>query len=122
MTFNWLIAGLVWGGADLVTLVGSGPVVGFLLQRAGKVIPEEEKNPGRVIGKLENVLVLSFVAAGEFTGLAIIFAAKAIVRTPKGEADASYYILVEAFRVALRSPGVADESRHKSPSRGNLPP
>lgn len=93
MTSNWLVAGLVWGGAAFVTLVGSGPVVTVLLQSAGKVIPEDEKNPGRVIGKLENVLVLIFVAAGEFTALAIIFAAKGIVRTPKGEADASYYIL-----------------------------
>jgi hypothetical protein len=84
---------MVWGVAALVTLGGSGVFVTLLLQQAGKRIPEEERNPGRVIGKLENILVLVFVAAGEFTALAIIFAAKGIVRTPKGAGDASYYIL-----------------------------
>lgn len=93
MTSDWLLAGLVWGAATLVTLGGSGAVVTFLLRQAGKSIPEEERNPGQVIGKLENVLVLILVAVGELTALAIVFAAKGIVRTPKEGVDASYYIL-----------------------------
>lgn len=90
----------IWGGAYLVALLGSGPFVRALLARAGKggdpaapVIPADEVNPGRVIGKLEDVLVVSMVAADAFTALALIFAAKGIARVEGGPEKASYYVL-----------------------------
>jgi len=35
---------------------------------------------GYIIGKCENIIILSFVLAGEVTGLALIFAAKSLAR------------------------------------------
>lgn len=93
MTSDAVMVALVWIIALLVALGGSGAVVSLLLEMAGKEIPEEQENPGRVIGKLENLLVLFLVAVGEYTALAIVFAAKGIVRTPKEGDDPSYYIL-----------------------------
>lgn len=94
MTEELRTAAAVWAGAYLVAVIGSGPVVRFLLGRAGKEVPPEEVNPGRVIGKLEDVLVVSLVAVGAYTALALVFAAKGIVRVDKGgSGKASYYIL-----------------------------
>lgn len=93
MTPEWPTDAIVWLTGLLLTLLSSGKIVSLLLREAGKAIPAEETNPGRVIGKLENVLVFFFVAAGAYTALAIIFAAKGMVRTPKHGDDASYYIL-----------------------------
>jgi len=45
-----------------------------------------------VIGKCENILALSFILAGEATGLALIFAAKSIVRKEEIQKNPSYYL------------------------------
>jgi len=45
-----------------------------------------------VIGKCENVLVLALVFVGEITGLAIIFAAKSLVRREDIQQDAGYFL------------------------------
>lgn len=84
---------LIWGGAYLLALGGSGYFVRLLLHWAGKELPPEEANPGWVIGKLEDVLVVSLVAAGAYTALAVIFAAKGIARVEGARENASYYIL-----------------------------
>lgn len=93
MTREWLIAMAIWGAAFVLAVAGSGPVVRELLRRAGKELPPDEVNPGRVIGKLEDVLVVSLVAVGAYTALALIFAAKGIARVEGGREKASYYIL-----------------------------
>ena len=47
-----------------------------------------------MIGKIEDVLVVTFVAAGAYTALALIFAAKSIARIDHDKPEqASYYIL-----------------------------
>lgn len=83
----------IWALAYLVALAGSGPFVRRLLGWAGKEIPSDEVNPGRVIGKIEDVLVVSLVAVGAYTALALVFAAKGIARVEGGREKASYYIL-----------------------------
>jgi hypothetical protein len=45
-----------------------------------KTPSEEEIYTGRIIGKCENVLILTFVLLGEYTALALVFTAKTIVR------------------------------------------
>lgn len=93
MTDQLLPAVAIWVGAYLVAIAGSGPFVRALLRSAGKEFPADEVNPGRVIGKLEDVLVVSLVAVGAYTALALIFAAKGIARVEGGREKASYYIL-----------------------------
>lgn len=83
----------IWVGAYLLALGGSGVFVRQLLAWSGRSQPSDEVSPGRVIGKLEDVLVVSLVAAGQFTALALIFAAKGIARAEIDQENASYYIL-----------------------------
>jgi hypothetical protein len=45
-----------------------------------KNLSEEELYTGFIIGKCENVLILTFVLLGEYTALALVFTAKTIVR------------------------------------------
>lgn len=84
---------VVWTGAYLAALGGSGPFVRHLLARAGQEIPPDETNPGRVVGKLEDIVVVSLVAVEAYTALALVFAAKGIVRVEGGRERASYYVL-----------------------------
>jgi len=51
-----------------------------------------EINTGRIIGKCENLIILTFILAGEVTGLALIFAAKNIVRTKDIQENPNYFL------------------------------
>lgn len=54
---------------------------------------EVEGDTGWLIGRLENVIVLTFVLAGEFTALSIVFAAKSFVRREDiSSEDTAYYL------------------------------
>lgn len=45
-----------------------------------------------VIGKCENLIVLSFVLSGDVTGIALIFAAKSLVRTEAIKENPGFYL------------------------------
>lgn len=74
-----------------------------------------DRDVGFVVGKCENVLILTFMVVGAYTALAVIFAAKSIVRREDMKNDSKYYlagtitnvtysVLVGAgVRVALRA-------------------
>lgn len=47
---------------------------------------------GYIIGKCENIIILSFVLAGEVTGLALIFAAKSLARQKDINDNAGYFL------------------------------
>ncbi len=47
---------------------------------------------GRIIGKSENILILTFILLEAYTALAIVFAAKAIVRKEDMERNSFYYL------------------------------
>lgn len=47
---------------------------------------------GTIIGKCENILTLTFILAGAFTGLALIFTAKSIVRREHIKRNPKYYL------------------------------
>ncbi len=47
---------------------------------------------GTIIGKCENILAISFILAGEFTGLGLIFAAKSVLRARDAARDPKYYV------------------------------
>lgn len=66
-----------------------GIVSGTAIQTADDV----ERDTGWLIGRLENVLVLTLVLLGEYTALSIIFAAKAWVRSEDtATGDTTYYL------------------------------
>ena len=82
----------------LVLAATSGYVVRVSLRRAlgpdyGESIGSEVKDTGFVIGKAENVLVYVLILAGAYTALALIFAAKSLVRREDiTSGDTTYYL------------------------------
>lgn len=76
-------AGLRWFTGERV---GPSPAAGgtsltdVVTGRALESESDAKRDTGWLIGRLENVLVLTLVYAGEFTALSIVFAAKSFVR------------------------------------------
>lgn len=86
--------GIVLGGY-LVLLGTSGWVVKHLLSWADDEYPaavsQQERDIGMLIGKAENALLLTLVLAGAYTGIAVIFAAKGLIRQEKIKNDDLYF-------------------------------
>jgi len=59
----------------------------------GLLVREQQLNTGAIVGKCENIIVMLLVLAGEATGIALIFAAKSIVRMEQIRKDPSYYLV-----------------------------
>ena len=81
------------GTAGLV--LTSGHVVHYALREAGvdRTDDESDADTGRVIGKIENLLVLGLMLLQAYTALGVIFAAKSLVRKSDiDSADTSYYL------------------------------
>ncbi len=81
----------------LLLLVSSGFVVRFIFKQISESavmekIGKEARDTGFIIGKCENLLIFSFVLFGQFTALAIIFAAKAIVRREDMSRNTLYFL------------------------------
>lgn len=81
---NWIVVAILVGGY-LLLLGTSGIVVNYILSKISKEpisqkIGKEVRDTGFVIGKCENLLILTFMLLDAYTALAVIFAAKAIVR------------------------------------------
>ena len=81
---NWVDVGILLSG--YVILLGtSGIVVNFILNKISKKhiiqnIGKDARDTGCVVGKCENILILTFMFLDAYTALALIFAAKAIAR------------------------------------------
>ncbi|MGE3174357.1 MAG: hypothetical protein AB7O97_17135 [Planctomycetota bacterium] len=94
-----LLQGLVVLAGYVLTCATSGRVVTAVIGNSPP--PKSPPDPaatGRpydahvVIGKCENILTITFVLAGELTGLALIFGAKSLVRREEIHQDAGYYL------------------------------
>ena len=89
---------LVLLGGLLALAATSGYVVRLSLRYAlgsdyGESIGSEVKDTGFVIGKAENVLVYALILAGAYTALALVFAAKSLVRREDiTSGDTTYYL------------------------------
>lgn len=65
-----------WTGTDLTDSVDAG-----------------QRDTGRVVGKCENVLVLTLVFVGAYTALGLVFAAKSLVRREDmSSGDTTWYL------------------------------
>jgi hypothetical protein len=76
-------------------LATSGAVVTNTLDYvpdAGGEVSTRERDVGVLVGKCENVLALTFVLAGAYTALALVFAAKGIVRKDDIEKNTLFYL------------------------------
>lgn len=87
-----------------------GFVVGSLLLRAVLRFVKSKKHVewwinfrdvGTWIGLCEHFLVVSFVLAGEYTAIALVFAAKELVRADKVKDDPGYYLLGTLLNITL---------------------
>jgi len=59
------------------------------------LINEKDKkiiHDGYIIGKCENIIILSFILVGEVTSLALIFAAKSLARQKDINDNAGYFL------------------------------
>jgi hypothetical protein len=109
-TLETLIAACMVAAALLIFVVRGGTfIVRGVLDRAGTMPPLEpaadlqhafaidtvELKHGRLIGNIERLILVLFVANGEFTALAFFFAAKGLIRSKDMErrAWADYLIL-----------------------------
>ena len=103
-------------GGYILTMVTSGYVVKYFImgpandtttdrksedQNGDEQASDEQKsngqqnrgfNAGAIIGKCENFITLTFILSGEFTGLALIFSAKSIVRIDNIRKNPKYYL------------------------------
>jgi len=63
----------------------SGRVLNFILSRISskplsQTVSKEVLDTGFIVGKCENLLILTFMFLGQYTALALVFAAKTIAR------------------------------------------
>ncbi len=72
---------------------------GFVVVRSISLVPsddveptERERDVGAIVGKCENLLTLTFILLGAYTALAVIFAAKGIIRKDDIEKNSLYYL------------------------------
>lgn len=88
--------------AYIVTLASSTYVVTKLVTPSPAASPvqaedlehatEERRHLGNIIGKCENIIIVTFILIQAETGLALIFAAKALVRREEIERDPGYFL------------------------------
>lgn len=94
LTFmEWTVVALGY----LAVLLTSGLPVGYVISyiEAGDSPEQSDRlsRAGRVVGKCENVLVLTFVFLGAYVALAVIFAAEGLVTRAYDEEFDPMYVL-----------------------------
>lgn len=89
---------------SLIVLVGylfllgtSGIVVNTIISHISKgegekKITQRERDTGFIIGKCENILLLTFVLLNAYTALALIFVAKTVVRKEDMSKNTLYFL------------------------------
>ena len=92
-----LIDAIVLVGGYFVLLCTSGALVNYIISKIlkepiSRKIDKKIRDTGFVIGKCENVLILTFMLLEAYTALALIFAAKAIVRREDMSKNSLYFL------------------------------
>lgn len=78
-------------------LLTSGILVRSVLSKIShkekkEIAADNQWDTGAVIGKCENILIITFILSNEFTALAIIFAAKTLIRKDDIEKNSLFYL------------------------------
>jgi hypothetical protein len=97
---------VVVAGGYLLLLLTSGRIVNYLLKQvahktlseaAGEDQPEEKLKKARlaagtIIGKCENIIILSFILMEAYTALALVVTAKTLIRKDEIERNEMYFL------------------------------
>lgn len=104
---------LVYMTAYFVAIAGGGLVVWLILAhfKTDEMQKKGLRNAGAVIGILERALTLTLILAGEYTAIALIFAAKSLARFNdlNNREFAEYYLIgtLSSILVAVVTGAVA---------------
>lgn len=90
---DWIIVIIFY----LLLLLTSGFLVSGIFRYISKKtievkVGKEARDTGFVIGKCENILILTFILVGGYTALALIFAAKTLVRKEDMSKNSLYFL------------------------------
>jgi hypothetical protein len=83
----------------ILLLCTSGIIVRVILIRIitedelKNLVDKKQMDTGVIVGKCENILILTFMLLQAYTALGLVFAAKAIVRMDKMKGKKSFYFL-----------------------------
>jgi len=88
---------IVIAASYLFLLLTSGLVVtrvisGVMKEPLSSRVSKKTRDTGFVVGKCENILILTFMLLGAYTALALVFAAKAIVRREDMATNSLYFL------------------------------
>ena len=89
---TWFIVSTLMIGY-VFTFLGSTLIVRKTISFLEKKKQKIEIDTGFIIGICENFIIVTFILIEEITGLALIFAAKTIVRRKDIERDPRYYLV-----------------------------
>lgn len=87
----------ILAGGYLILLCTSGKILRYIIYKSSgeqmnQKIDKKALDTGFIIGKCENFLILTFMLLGDYTALAVIFAAKAIVRSEDMSKNSLYFL------------------------------
>ncbi|GBD94474.1 hypothetical protein BMS3Abin05_02083 [bacterium BMS3Abin05] len=95
--FVWYISGAILVGAYLFAFVFGSILVKFVVRNVSPVCMTKIKpivwNVGTIIGLCETFIVITFILFDQFSALALVIAAKSLVRMKKMEEQPEYYLL-----------------------------
>lgn len=94
--FNFAYVFIIFGGY-FVLITTSGILVNYILSNISKEsisahLSKEVLDTGFVVGKCENLLILTFMLLNAYTALALIFAAKTIVRSEDMRKNSLFFL------------------------------
>jgi hypothetical protein len=86
---RWIPRGLVLVSAYVLAVTGGSVTVRALLEPYAPALPsDEELSLGRVIGYLERLILVTLLLLGQYAAMAVIVAAKSLIRIPSVGAPA----------------------------------
>ena len=96
-----ILQGAIVLAGYVLTVATSGLIVRHFVAETNPISPEAQNDTdspkksydvGAIIGKCENLLTITLILANAVTGLALIFAAKSIVRSEDIKKEPKYYL------------------------------
>lgn len=64
----------------ILLFIMSGPIIKWILTAMSETMTKQSDNVGLMIGYIERLLILMFIAFGEYTAIGLVIASKSILR------------------------------------------